>query len=813
MTGTEAFEATFALVESEERFRAVCETSPVVIWVSDPPEIVYANQAMVDLTGYSREELYRPGFFSKVVHPDDREMVMARGRARVAGEDLPVRYEFRIVTRQGEVRWLDLSASTVNYGGRRHGVYVALDVTGRRIMDATIANLAAIVEASPEAIIARDPEGKITIWNRGAEAMYGWSAAEMLGTSGETLFPPGGQWAFFGANAGDANQTSELQGLTRDGRRLDVEMTIFPLSAGGGSPTGSAAIVRDVTQRKRMERELKASEEHYRSTFENIHDVYYQTDRRGVITRVSPSCERQTGYTRAELEGRQASMVWVNPDDYARFVVALQTMGSVNDFEAPLRRKDGSELWASVNGAFVRGASGEIVGTQGTLRDISERKRAESALHESEERHRQILETTNEGVCLLDAGQRITYVNPAFLHMLGRDRTEVVGGAANAVLAGGLRDDLLERWRKGEAFNDEVRLVHSSGRIIQALASVAPYRNESGEITGMLVMMNDITERKNAERERDMIFTSSIDMIAVMTSAGRFRRVNPAWQRTLGYAEEELLGQSVWHFVHPEDRADGIERGRLASSGFDVHDVRARVRHADGSYRWTSWNIGRVAENGLSYTVVRDITEQIADETQREEMLEAVRAQTVCLAEQAEELDRLRIEAEFSARHDGLTGCLNRKAWFEWAADGRPTAIALYDIDFFKRINDTLGHPVGDEVLFEVARRLAITFDGEATLGRLGGEEFGVLFETPWAEALELASEAVETMSATPIRLKDGRELNIAVSAGLAAWARGKHSREESIALTYEAADRALYDAKEKGRRRLSIASQPRRAA
>ncbi|MFN8508188.1 MAG: GGDEF domain-containing protein [Dehalococcoidia bacterium] len=165
-------------------------------------------------------------------------------------------------------------------------------------------------------------------------------------------------------------------------------------------------------------------------------------------------------------------------------------------------------------------------------------------------------------------------------------------------------------------------------------------------------------------------------------------------------------------------------------------------------------------------------------------------------------LEELRREAQFRADHDSLTGLLNRRAWFSLAADADATSVAIFDIDFFKRINDTYGHPVGDHVLKEVAWRLGGLLGPGSALGRLGGEEFAAFFTSDAEDPVAQCHAAVETIATVPVVLPWGEELAISVSAGLAPAGDGA-DRDQVLAAAYELADGALYEAKQGGRRRL----------
>ncbi len=191
-------------------------------------------------------------------------------------------------------------------------------------------------------------------------------------------------------------------------------------------------------------------------------------------------------------------------------------------------------------------------------------------------------------------------------------------------------------------------------------------------------------------------------------------------------------------------------------------------------------------------------------EQQLREVNETLLRNSMLLAVQAAELDKMREDAEFLATHDVLTGVLSRRAWFSQATSTKPLGVAIFDVDFFKRVNDSYGHPAGDQVLIAVAQQLSEALGPNTIVGRVGGEEFGaLLYDEPFDLAVSQCTYAVNSIAAEPFMLRDGRTVEVSVSAGLASWRAGKLIREDSLARTYEAADRLLYEAKRTGRAKL----------
>jgi diguanylate cyclase (GGDEF)-like protein len=175
------------------------------------------------------------------------------------------------------------------------------------------------------------------------------------------------------------------------------------------------------------------------------------------------------------------------------------------------------------------------------------------------------------------------------------------------------------------------------------------------------------------------------------------------------------------------------------------------------------------------------------------------------LEAEAEELERLRQRAAYQATHDELTGLLNRRAWLEAAMERGRGTVLLLDIDNFKRVNDIYGHPVGDAVLRGISERLLDAFPAEAVVGRLGGEEFGVLLADSVAVARERCEAVLQTIERSLLSHRDVT-LSVTLSAGAAAWS-GMGDRARSLQSTYERADAALYTAKRAGRNRVAMAA------
>lgn len=352
-------------------------------------------------------------------------------------------------------------------------------------------------------------------------------------------------------------------------------------------------------------------------------------------------------------------------------------------------------------------------------------------------------------------------------------------------------------------------MEHALGAVRLILES----RNEPG-IEGMLAQARQVLAlTEDDERlvpgdtagvDLEQFLDLSPDLFCILRSDMRPLVVNDAWRRSLGYSRAELLERGLTFCVYRSD----LERlrqefQRMHETG-ETGSVRVRYVASDGvSVYWIHWLAAQDPRTGLFYGVGRDVTAETAAAQMREQMMTTLQENSALLAEQAAELDGLRERAEHLANHDDLTGLWNRRAWFAQAVRSRPAGVALIDVDHFKEVNDTYGHAVGDSVLTEIANRLREVVGDTGTVGRVGGEEFAVQFYVSPTRASKTCEAIIRKVARRPVVVKPGIEVGVSVSVGFSPWLRMGSSREQSLAATYDAADRALYLAKEAGRNRL----------
>ncbi|MCK4771696.1 MAG: PAS domain S-box protein, partial [Candidatus Latescibacteria bacterium] len=264
----------------------------------------------------------------------------------------------------------------------------------------------------------------------------------------------------------------------------------------------------DITKRKQAEEALQESEKKYRTIFEQLIDLYYQTDIQGIITNLSPSVKPLTGYDPDELIGRSVLDVYLNPVDRDNFVRELMKSGRVENYELKLVKKTGEVADVSINAHVVLGEDKEPVSIEGVMHDITERKRAEEALKESEAKYRTLFEESTDGIIIADIETKeFLYVNPSMCHMLGYSEEELMALGVGDMHPKEDLEYVISKFeaqaREDKTLVSEIPCLRKDGTVVYADINAAIALIDGRQCsTGFF---RDITERRQAEEERQRL--------------------------------------------------------------------------------------------------------------------------------------------------------------------------------------------------------------------------------------------------------------------------------------------------------------------
>jgi diguanylate cyclase (GGDEF)-like protein/PAS domain S-box-containing protein len=545
-------------------------------------------------------------------------------------------------------------------------------------------------------------------------------------------------------------------------------------------------------ERTRAERALRGSEERHRLLFQrNLAGVYRNT-LDGHILECNDALAHMLGFeSREDLMSHYAPTLYYDPREREQLVARLKAEGSLTSSEICLRRKDGSPVWLLESVHLAGGGDTPYV-LEGTIIDITDRKRTENALRESEQRYRTLIERMREGLAQVDNDGVMQFVNDRFCEMVGYTREDLFGAHADELLMATPDDVAMMRSKsevrkRGISDRYEVRMRRKDGVIIWVEIGGAPVFDAAGNVVGSIGVHNDITERRSADeavRESEaryrLMADNSTDLIARSTKDGILLYASPAVQALLGYEPSEVIGRPVFQFIENAD-AEIVQVATQSLAGTGPMTFSYRAVHKDGSRLWFETT---------SRAVVDPETNEIIE--------------IVSVSRDISERKRAEEQIEYQAYHDALTGLPNRRLFRDRLTVAlaharrtkRPVAVMFLDLDSFKVVNDTLGHSLGDELLKIIANRLSLGLREEDTIARMGGDEFTVLVANIKSEEdAPLIAQKLLDAVAQPLRV-EGHELYITTSIGIALHPEDGDTAEALL----KNADNAMYRAKETGR-------------
>ncbi len=560
-------------------------------------------------------------------------------------------------------------------------------------------------------------------------------------------------------------------------------------SAADGTQRRALGTVQDVTERKRREEDLR----NFRAAMDASADAIYLVDRASMrFVDVNEAACRMQSRTHEELLALGPDGVLSMPRaELERIYDSIIAGGPGGEpLEMLRRRRDGRQVWVELRRRAQRSADGWMIVT--TVRDITERKIAESALRENETRFRLTFELAGSGIAHIDMDGRFLRVNRSLCAMLGFSEKELLGRTVKELSHPDDRDKTdAARARvlsgERESMRFQKRYLRKDGATLWVDVTVALVRDAEGKSLYEIAIFDDHTERMHAEhalRESAMQLRLFADNVPAMTTSFdenlRLTFVNRRYAEFFGYGSTDILGKHLREIVG--ERVYGEIEGYFGRvlQGHPVTYERAR-KLPDGASRYLEIKLlPHIGEQGKvlgCFAVTTDIT----DHKLAEERIQRV------------------------AHHDSLTGLPNRLLFNDRLGqainlakrDARQFALLYLDLDKFKPVNDTLGHAAGDELLQGVAARIQQQVRKSDTLARLGGDEFALILPgiSKPEEAETVARKIIDALAA-PFQLGSQKHsVGIGTSIGIALYPADAQYADALI----KAADTAMYSAKQMG--------------
>lgn len=650
-----------SLLSSEERYQTLVANIPGAVYrctcdlscqeLDLKRTMVFLSEVIQEISGYPPSDFIndRVRSFASIIHPQDRSKVETAIKKSTEAKEAYI-IEYRILRADGGIRWVYEKGRSVCSDDRREQEQfltacldgVILDITERKRAEEDLRHtqefLNAVLKNLPVSVFIKDAATQRFIyWNNASEELFGYSRAEVLGKSAGELFSPdmakrleAKDIEAFATGKGVDLPEETIHNPHRGERVLHAKKV--PLFNESGQPEYILGIARDITASKKTETELSRLALVAQKTQNGV----IITDAKGCVEWVNEAFTRISGYVLAEVRGKKPGAVLqgakTDPLTIAQLRAALAA-GEPFNKEIYNYTKEGKGYWAALSIAPIYKENGELEGFTAVQSDITDRKQAEEALRKSESYYRCIVETASEGVWMFDADSKTTFANSMMAEMLGYTVEEMLGKSLFEFIDSeqvAIAEAYVQRRRQGIRERHDFQFTRKDGSHLWAIVSATPMFDAGGEFSGVLRMITDISDRKQAEAEllqtlKELEFEKfALDQSAIVSNTDEFGTityVNDQFCELFKYSREELIGKThrlVNSGYHPADffkqlwstiRKGNVWRGEMKN------------RAKDGTYFWLDTTIVPCLNSrGEPHQYVA-IRKDITDKKQAEESL------------------------------------------------------------------------------------------------------------------------------------------------------------------------------------------------
>jgi diguanylate cyclase (GGDEF)-like protein/PAS domain S-box-containing protein len=822
-----------------DEFQVLFEASPNPTWVFDlaTTSILLVNDAALNLFGYSRNK-FLTFTLQDLLSIDDVSGFLRAfpdSDSTVSHTDIKV---WKHKREDGEFIEIPVVCRSLMYRGHPAKMVVAELKTPRKITTdpnkSEDQELRLLMEQLPQVLWTTDKDLRFTSSSGAALSPRELKPGEVIGmTLFEYFQTEDPDWepilAHRRALIGEPTSfATEWKGRT-------FQSVVEPLCDANGAIIGTMGVALDITEHKIIERKLRETEAKLRNIVERIPAITYIAEfgRYGKWVYVSPQIEKILGYSPREwLNDPSLWIKNIHTEDRHKVLAEenrCRESGDSLHCEYRFRDRNGNYIWLGDDAVVVSDPTGKSKFLHGVLFDISDRKRAEDALRESELRTRMILDTALDGVITIDAFGKITDWNKQSEVIFGWKRDEAIGRLLTETIIperyhkahrDGLRH--FTETGRGPILNQriEISAQHKDGHEFLVELSISPMK--SGRDISFSAFIRDITEHKKSEAQQAALYR-------VAEKANLAEDLPEFYKAIHGIVSELMHSRNFYIALFDEetqmltfpyfvDEVDPVPEPRQAAKGLTEYVMRSGQpllaspeTYAELAEQGEVESIGtpsvdwlgvplKAGEKAFGVLVVQSYTESKRFGEKEKEVLTFVSQHIASTLERKRSEETIRHQAY----HDALTKLPNRVLFrdrmnqaLSYAQRRRQMVAMLFlDLDRFKIINDTLGHAVGDKLLQGVSQRLRECLRKEDTVARLGGDEFMLLLNgINQIEDVARISEKILNTVRPPYQI-DSHELYINTSIGISLY---PHDGEDAETLVKNA-DIALYRAKERGR-------------
>lgn len=704
--------------------------------------------------------------------------------------------------------------------------------------------LAAIVDSSDDAIIGETLDGQITSWNSGAEQIFGYTSGEVIGQSVKILLPET-----------RSREIPELLQLLKwgkrinyydtvrkrkDGRPIDVSLTISPIKDAGGNLIGASTIARDITRRKEIQEEIRRERDRAQQYLDIAEVILVALNGQGQVTLINKKGLKILGYSESELIGKNWFDCCIPESTHLDALKSFRRLlaGEFKEleyFENPVVTKSGEVRLVVWHNTLIHDEAGKITGTLSSGDDVTEQRKIEQMrlLLAS------IVDSSDDGIIGVSMDGAITSWNRGAQQVYGYTSEEVIGKPVSILVPEHKTTevvDIFDRLKRGEGIkNQETIRKRKDGQVINVSLTISPMI-DNGKIIGVSTIVREITERIQAQKRLEQLKdqlelekTKLEQVLSIEEGLNATLNLNKLIDFVVSKTVEVLEADKCSLMLLDEKSNElcikgfsGLDEQSIIRSRLKIGEPIAGVVAQEGtpilvtdietdsrfqrqnrtSYRSKSFLCAPIKLDQDLMGVI-----SVADKKTREGVFSELDLKILCMITRqvavAIETAKLYKELSYLSITDPLTNMFNYRH-FAKTLDQEIKRLKRYpgdlcllmiDVDDFKSYNDSFGHLAGDGLLKEVARLLNENLRSVDIACRYAGDEFVIILpQTKIPQAEVVAEKIKQKVEEFPFKRK------ITLSIGVATYSNNLDRFELMLK-----ADTALYDAKKHGKNRVCI--------
>ena len=509
----------YITIKDQEKLKAILEGIRLSILLIDPEtsKIVDCNRYTEEWLGYSKEELLSKKHIFDILSPEYQERAKQIVH-EIIEKNSPEFYEICVIKKDGNANIGEINGTMISYQGKNIVQLSIRDITERRNFEKALKKSEEkyhnLLETASDAIISTNQDGIIINFNKRAEEIFGYTREKVLGKPVLLLSPEEDRERERKAlekfktsrQLGIIGKTIEREGLRKDGQRIPLESSWSILKIEGDYII--TAILRDITERKKAERELRETKEFIEKVIKTSVDGIMTCDINGNVTSVNSSLEKMTGLKKEEILGEHASIL-ISEDQKIRKMFRDKTaqlfeMGSTS-YESALKRKDSKYVEVDVNSFLIKNEKGDYIAGVSIFRDITERKKAAMEIRKAKEFLENLFKTSTDAILVTDPQGNITVVNDTMEKMVGYSKDELLGKHSSILnppdkeLRSRIVRDLKKLFEEGSIYGHETTWQRKDGQHIFIESNKSLLKDKDGHVIGGVNFARDVTEKKKVE--------------------------------------------------------------------------------------------------------------------------------------------------------------------------------------------------------------------------------------------------------------------------------------------------------------------------